>query len=254
MAIVGNRAKETTQTTGTGTYSLNGVSSTAFLSLVAAAQEAAPHNPTGPWVVEYVVFDAAGLSFELCIGTLTDGSPDTLTRDLIVSSSNGNNAVNWPAGTKTVFLAKSAQTQNFHGSSVRFDTLTTQSINDAADTVVDAYDVEVMDRGGYWDVANPERFTIPVGGGIYMVKSSIAFSPNATGIRSIIHRKNGNPVPEANDEVAVDATSQGPTRLILVSGPIEMSANDRIDARVFQNSGGALNLVSPTRFDIWALE
>ena len=41
--------------------------------------------------------------FEVGIGTVTDASPDTLSRDTIISSSNSDSAVNFSSGSKTVF-------------------------------------------------------------------------------------------------------------------------------------------------------
>jgi hypothetical protein len=41
--------------------------------------------------------------FEVGVGTVTDASPDTLSRDTIISSSNSDSAVDFSAGTKNVF-------------------------------------------------------------------------------------------------------------------------------------------------------
>ena len=41
--------------------------------------------------------------FEVGLGTITDASPDTLARTTIISSSNSDSAVNFSAGTKTIF-------------------------------------------------------------------------------------------------------------------------------------------------------
>ena len=40
--------------------------------------------------------------WEVGIGTVTAGSPDTLSRDTILGSSNGGSAVNWGSGSKTI--------------------------------------------------------------------------------------------------------------------------------------------------------
>src|SRR3990167_1166102 len=104
MAILGNRAKETTTTSGLGTYSLAGPVA-GFQSLVAAAWTIAPAG--GPWSVRYVVCDDT--DWEIGVGTLTDGSPDTLSRDSIEDSSIGGTAINWSTNVKNVFLAPSAQ-------------------------------------------------------------------------------------------------------------------------------------------------
>lgn len=114
MTIVGNRAQETTTTNGTGTVSLLGavtVGVTKRLTCRAAAILADPSNSLGPWIVAYVMDDAD--DYEIGIGTLTAGSPDTLSRDTIIESSNGGAAVNWgPAGTRNVMLVPAAQVLN----------------------------------------------------------------------------------------------------------------------------------------------
>jgi len=47
--------------------------------------------------------------WEVGIGTVTDAAPDTLSRDTIISSSNGDAAVNFSAGTKNVFCTLPAK-------------------------------------------------------------------------------------------------------------------------------------------------
>jgi len=100
----GNRAKETSTTTGTGTYSLAGAV-TGYQTLVAAA--AAHAGGAGPWRVEYLATD--GTDWESGIGTLTDDTTDTLSRDTILESSNSGSAVSWGTGTRTIILTPSAR-------------------------------------------------------------------------------------------------------------------------------------------------
>lgn len=83
--------QETSTTTGTGTYDLAGAS-TGYQGFVAG-------NGDGE-VVRYSVTD--GTDWEVCEGTITDASPDTLSRDTVLESSNSGSAVNWGAGTKTI--------------------------------------------------------------------------------------------------------------------------------------------------------
>jgi len=90
---VADFVRETTTTTGTGTYSLAGA--------VAGFQGFIAGNATGS-TVRYSVTN--GTDWEVCEGVITDASPDTLTRGTVLDSSNGGSAVNWGAGTKTVSL------------------------------------------------------------------------------------------------------------------------------------------------------
>jgi len=88
-----DRARETTGTTGTGTYSLLGAR-TGYQTFVAGVGDGGQ--------CAYAI--SMGNDWEVGIGTVTDASPDTLSRDTILASSNGGAAVNWAAGTKDVYV------------------------------------------------------------------------------------------------------------------------------------------------------
>jgi hypothetical protein len=104
LPVPGDRAAETSTTTGTGTYSLAGAIS-GWRTLVAACGDGA--------VVDYFVRDQAGGSeYEVGRGTITDLATDTLTRDLIHASSNAGAAVNWSAGTREIVVAFTADAFN----------------------------------------------------------------------------------------------------------------------------------------------
>jgi hypothetical protein len=55
-----------------------------------------------------IELNAAG-EWEVGIGTVTSGSPDTLSRDTIISSSNSDAAVIFSSGTKNVFCTLPAK-------------------------------------------------------------------------------------------------------------------------------------------------
>ena len=92
--VINDRVKETTTTTGTGTVNLGGAE-TGYESFVSGVGTT---NKTF-YAIE---LNSAG-EFEVGIGTVTDASPDTLSRDTVISSSNGDALVNFSAGTKNVF-------------------------------------------------------------------------------------------------------------------------------------------------------
>ena len=93
MALVlKDRVKETSTTTGTGTFTLAGAS-TGFQAFSVIGDG----NTT-----YYTIVLQGGSEFEVGIGTYTL-SGTTLSRTTILSSSNSNNAVNFSAGTKDVF-------------------------------------------------------------------------------------------------------------------------------------------------------
>ena len=98
MALVLNdRVKETSTTTGTGTFDLDGAV-TGFETFVAGI---ATTNTT------YYCIDHQGAydEWEVGLGTVTDASPDTLSRSApnVISSSNSDGLVDFTAGTLDVF-------------------------------------------------------------------------------------------------------------------------------------------------------
>ena len=92
--VVNDRVKETSTTTGTGTLNLAGAVS-GFQTFVAGIGNSN--------VTYYAIVNDSGTEFEIGIGTVTDASPDTLSRTTILESSNSDSAVDFSSGTKTVF-------------------------------------------------------------------------------------------------------------------------------------------------------
>lgn len=91
-ALVADRVKETTTTTGTGSLTLAGAS-TGFRSFNSALG-------TNVWFY-YAIEDADGAAWEVGRGYLSGST--TLVRSVIHQSSNSGNAINLSAGTHTVF-------------------------------------------------------------------------------------------------------------------------------------------------------
>jgi hypothetical protein len=96
-----DRVQETTQTSGTGTYTLDGAPS-GKRTFVAGIGNG---NNT-------IYTASLGASWEVGIGLVASGAPSTLSRLQILASSNSNNAVSWGAGTKDVFCDISAALAN----------------------------------------------------------------------------------------------------------------------------------------------
>jgi len=93
MAVLANRAKMTSSTTGTGTITL-GSASTGFQTFANA-------GITNGQSVQYVIED--GVNFEIGTGTYTS-SGTTLTRGAVTESNNSDNAINL-SGAAVVFIA-----------------------------------------------------------------------------------------------------------------------------------------------------
>ena len=94
--VIADRVKETTTTTGTGNLNLAGAAS-GFQSFVSGIGDTN--------TVYYALIDANG-AWEVGLGTVSDGDPDTLSRPdnaSVIASSNSNNRINLSSGTHTVF-------------------------------------------------------------------------------------------------------------------------------------------------------
>jgi hypothetical protein len=111
--ILNDRVKESTTSTGTGTINLDGATG-GFKSFVAGIGTT---NRT-----YYAIVGRTTTEFEVGLGTVTDASPDTLSRDVILSSSNSDAKVSFSAGTKDVFCTLPSSKEglpfpSIHGSS-----------------------------------------------------------------------------------------------------------------------------------------
>ena len=90
-----DRVKETTTTTGTGTVNLGGAATGGFITFVSGIG-------TGNRCYYCIQLTSAN-EWEVGIGTVTSGVPDTLTRTTVLASSNAGALVSFSAGTKDVF-------------------------------------------------------------------------------------------------------------------------------------------------------
>ena len=116
MALVlKDRLKETTTTTGTGTYTLAGA-----VTGFEAFSQVGNGNTT-----YYCCTD--GTDFEIGIGTYAS-SGTTLARTTILQSSNSDNAVSWSSGTRTVFCTLPAEKMIFTDASNAIQGFTDNSL------------------------------------------------------------------------------------------------------------------------------
>jgi cytoskeletal protein CcmA (bactofilin family) len=132
MALVlADRVKETTTTTGTGTYTLAGA--------VAGFE---PFTTIGNGNTTYYAC-TLGSDFEVGIGTYT-ASGTTLARTTILQSTNNDNAVNWGAGEKTIFCTQPAEKAVFRDASGHIIALDGRNL-----TNVDAATLDSIDSGSF---------------------------------------------------------------------------------------------------------
>jgi hypothetical protein len=156
--VVADRIKETTTSTGTGTVTLAGA--------VAGFQSFAA---VGDGNTTYYTI-AGGSEWEVGVGTYTS-SGTTLSRDVILESSNSGSAVNFSAGTKDVFVTYPAERAVF-----TTDTQTLSNKTLDAVTIDNGYTEEIfaISDGGSVDLD-------PANGSIQTWTLGAARSPTATG-------------------------------------------------------------------------
>ena len=92
---IADRVKETSTTAGTGTLNLAGAA-IGFQTFVAGVGNGN--------TCFYAISHQTASEWEVGIGTVADASPDTQARTTVLQSSNSDNAVNFAAGTKDVFV------------------------------------------------------------------------------------------------------------------------------------------------------
>ena len=98
--VINDRVRETSTTAGTGTLNLAGIV-TGFQTFVAGIGDG---NET-----YYAIFEEGTNLFEIGRGTVTDATPDTLSRTEVLSNSSGNTSkINFSGGTLSVFCTMPA--------------------------------------------------------------------------------------------------------------------------------------------------
>jgi hypothetical protein len=118
-----------------------------------------------------------------------------------------------------------------------------QSIANSTDTYV-TFAAETFDTDSFHDnVTNNTRLTIPTGlGGKYLFTAIVGFDTNTTGRREAIMFRNRTTVIAST----LVAPTTGNWTQWGFSQIIDASAGDYFELRVWQNSGGSLNLPSST--------
>ena len=114
---------------------------------------------------------------------------------------------------------------------------TNQSIPNASFTKVTAF-TEIFDTD---NAVSSGTFTVPTGkGGKYFITASTNFTANATGQRIMSFYKNGSQEARLSSAPGEDTgNNAGNTGSAL----IELSEGDYVELYVYQNKGGALNLL-----------
>lgn len=126
---------------------------------------------------------------------------------------------------------------------------TVQSIPTATWTAI-GFDTEDRDTDSMHDtVTNNTRLTAKTPG-LYLVRASVSFAPNAVGSRQIDITKTtvgGTVTTEAIQEATSESTV-GSYFDLTVTALVDLAAGDYVEAKAMQTSGGALNVVTSDPF------
>lgn len=127
-----------------------------------------------------------------------------------------------------LFKQPCARVYNTSTDSIADNTFETLSFNS------ETYDTDTIHDTG----TNPERLTCKTAGK-YSIIGNVQFAAHATGNRIAVIRKNGT------TEIArtqVPACGGGFNTQVCVVTQVDLAVNDYVELRVYQNSGGALNV------------
>lgn len=243
MAILKNRAKMSTSTTGTGTITL-GSAETGYQTFADAGVVNAD-------VVRYVIED--GNNWEIGTGTYT-ASGTTLSRTVTESSSSG--AAISLTGSATVFITATAEdlvsssayvTPVFAGARWKF-TSTQSGITNNTLTNYTTRDYDTTSNNDF--TSTNSRLTVPAGVSRVVVKAS-AETSSVSSQSALKIKMNGGDIESTN----IDIDSSGGDYVFATTPVIEVTQGDYFEASLFsQNSRSVLVDDRFTWFEIQVIE
>jgi hypothetical protein len=146
-----DRVLELTETAGTGPYALLGHPGPEWRNFRAAIADGG---------AVYYAVQQVGNGYEVGIGTLSYGTgpsgADVLNRTSITISSNGNAAVNWGGGKKTIFASWPADRLRLQAVQLQLSTEPTYASGIAEEVV---WTTEIYDTANTW--TSGSRITVP---------------------------------------------------------------------------------------------
>tara|TARA_B100001564_G_scaffold29405_1_gene21645 strand:+ start:480 stop:2027 length:1548 start_codon:yes stop_codon:yes gene_type:complete len=282
MVAINDRVKETTTTTGQGTVDLGGAK-TGFETFL---ERIGNGNQT-----YYCIAAEGGSEFEVGIGTVSSGTPNTLSRDTVLSNSDNNtNKVTFSAGTKEVFctlpaskaiLEDSSNNMNVAGNIIvggtvdGVDIATRDGVLSATVTTANAALPKAggtmtgdISHGGSFAIDVANELTLDSGDGVIRFKddgtqiASFANSStdfvisNATQDKDI--KFNGNDGGTGITALTLDMSAQG---ALVVNSDIKVPDNGKVifgagsDFQIYHESSSGTTIFSETgsnRLDIRA--
>ena len=234
MALVLNdRVKETTTTTGTGTLTLAGAV-TGFETFAAGVGNS---NTT-----YYAVTLPGSAEFEVGLGTLNSDS-STIARTTIISSSNSDNAVNFSAGTKTIFCTIPASKSVFLDASGNASVGADLSVGD--DLTIEGGLIDLRSNSGS---ASQIKFYCEVSNAHAQTLTAQAHSVGASNTLTLPAGSSSTLVSESHTQTLTNKSLTAPTITgtatmadLDISGDVDVDGT--LEADAITVNGTALNTV-----------
>jgi hypothetical protein len=223
--ILKDRVKETTTVVGTGTVTLLGAAD-GYQSFAAIGNG----NTT-----YYTITAQVGTEWEVGIGTYTS-SGTTLSRDTVLSSSNGGSLVNFTAGTKDVFVVQPSEKAvytdatnivNVYGNATNLVSFT--DIN--ASNVVMVSGTISTNAANATDIVNKQYVDGIVAAGVHYHTPVLVESP--TALNAVYVQPNG-----AGNGVGATLTNNGANAALVIDG-VTLSNTARV--LVYQQANAVQN-------------
>lgn len=219
----GDRVKVSTATTGTPTMNLGAATSAAFRTF---AEEASAGTIVDGESVLYLIED--GTDYEYGLGTYTAGSPDTLSRDTVLGSSNSGSKINLSGAAVVGTFPPAAYLPRLDSDLqltlpnqcrfLAYNSATDSNVTGNGGAVTVDFDTEVSDVGGNFA---SDTFTAPVAG-TYRLSMTLNLDQLTSGTGTLVTYRI---VTSNRTMVAFDGNPGTPWSRTL-SGDFDMDAGD----------------------------
>jgi hypothetical protein len=176
-----------------------------------------------------------------------DDGTTTVSAVTAIHFSSGATVSSGGAGIADVAVAGGGGGGSAASSGARLITGVNVSIPNAAGTMV-AWDTAAFDTGGYYGGAHPTRLTAP-STGLYQVSASHYWASSGVGERTCQFAVNGNTTNTYGIAGLTPPADGGVVLTVLLS----LTAGDYVECFVFQNSGGALNILTGQNLSTFAM-
>lgn len=220
--VVKDRVKVSTSTTGTGTISL-GTAATGFQTFSVIGNGNSTY---------YVIASATSSEWEVGIGTYTL-SGNTLSRDTVLSSSNGGSLVDFSAGAKDVFVSYPSERAVYLDSAGSYPVQNTFNTLTAATATLTAGTITTAPSTGD-DLVNKTYVDTVAADGVHYHAPVFVESPDAAGNLNATYNQPGG----AGVGVGATLTNAG-TQVALTIDGILMTTGKRV--LIYAQTNGVQN-------------